>query len=128
MPRYKWRSSSGASVTVRTINVGAGGTGVKLELPPASPPLSTLPDLGPFVGRTKDHAILDECFTDRRVGRRVVLFGDPGLGKTHLATAWATTHAHRYPGGAYFVPFNLDPAHALARLVEARPQGKAEDL
>lgn len=84
-------------------------------------PRSTLPNLGEFVGRASDLAVIDQAFANPSTGARLVLAGEPGVGKSHLASAWGAGNASRYPGGTFFIPFNADPVHHLAQLVAASP-------
>jgi DNA-binding SARP family transcriptional activator/tetratricopeptide (TPR) repeat protein len=62
------------------------------------PSLLTGEDRGPFVGRTDDAGALEAAWAARERGLRVVvLAGEPGIGKTRLASEFARA-AHR--GGA----------------------------
>src|SRR5262245_17146111 len=98
----------GAGVVVQTLRVGDGGTGVRYEVSPRQSARSTLPNLGPFVGRADDLNAIDTAFDDPARGARLVLAGEAGVGKSHLAVHWGATRQARYPGGTFFIPFNAD--------------------
>ncbi len=80
------------------------------EPAPVTPP----PDL---VGRAETLAELREALT----GRRAVLVGPRGVGKTVLARALACSEAHRYPGGVFWaaVGGHADLPGLLATLTRA---------
>ncbi|HEY3265594.1 MAG TPA: AAA family ATPase [Armatimonadota bacterium] len=83
-----------------------------------------------FVGRTSEMEDLAARFDDAST-RLVTLIGPPGVGKTRLATQFASEYAFRYPDGVWLVelaavrdpaavPFQIESALGVAR-DERRP-------
>jgi tetratricopeptide (TPR) repeat protein len=71
----------------------------------------------PFTGRTGELTAIDRAFADRERAQVFVLFGSPGVGKSRLALEFATRHRARYPGGAFFLPWDGAPPSKLAELL-----------
>ena len=113
---------SGPAVIVQSLHVGAGGTGLRGEMARAPETRhSTLPSYrrsAPFSGRAKDLAAIAENLARPEQTDVLVLHGTPGVGKSRLAVEYAITHQERYPGGAFFVSFELAPPTDLARLLD----------
>jgi tetratricopeptide (TPR) repeat protein len=71
----------------------------------------------PFTGRTGELEAIDQAFADRDQGQVFVLFGSPGVGKSRLALEFVTRHRARYPGGAFFLPWDGTLPSKLSELV-----------
>jgi tetratricopeptide (TPR) repeat protein len=109
--------SAGTKIQVGRQNLNDGAVGVKVQVDgrPVAP-RSTLLDLGPLFGRSEDLAAISEALKDPGKPARLILSGEPGIGKTHLANAYGADKRTCYPGGMFFVAFNDDPALGLAKL------------
>ncbi|MEP7120701.1 MAG: tetratricopeptide repeat protein, partial [Byssovorax sp.] len=82
---------------------------------------STLPSYrrsAPFSGRAKDLTAIADKLARPEQTDVLVLHGPPGVGKSRLAVEYAITHREHYPGGAFFVSFDLTPPTDLARLLD----------
>lgn len=84
------------------------------------PPLTKRSPERPFVGRSHEHAAFDARLDDalRSDGSIVLLFGDPGIGKTSLLRSWlarARARSFAVASVANF-PFAGDPYAPLAEL------------
>jgi tetratricopeptide (TPR) repeat protein len=111
-------SSGGANVYVDQLTAKDGAVGVKVQVggrPVA--PRSTLLDLGRLFGRNDDLAAISDALKEPHNPARLILSGEPGIGKTHLANAYGADRRTRYPGGMFFIAFNADPALGLAKLI-----------
>jgi tetratricopeptide (TPR) repeat protein len=94
---------------------------------------STLPPYPPgdlFIGRAEDRDAIAKHLARPEQTDVLVLHGLPGVGKSRLAVEYALTHQERYPGGTFFVSFELTPPTDLARLLDLfhLPRGAGESL
>ena len=82
------------------------------EVVGAEPTLPAL--LTPLVGRVRELADLTALYAARDV-RMATLVGSGGIGKTHLALAWAHSQTGRYPDGVGFVYLadTHEPSHVF---------------
>jgi len=92
--------SAGTKIQVGRQNLNDGAVGVKVQVDgrPVAP-RSTLLDLGPLFGRSEDLAAISEALKDPGKPARLILSGEPGIGKTHLANAYGQTSGHATQAG-----------------------------
>jgi len=111
-------SFGGTNIQVDRQSVNDGAVGVKVQVGGRLVgPRSTLLDPGPLFGRAEDLSFIAETLKDTDSGARIILSGEPGVGKTHLANAYGANNRARYPGGMFFIAFNADPGLGLAKLI-----------
>lgn len=110
--------NDGPRVYVDQLTAQRGAIGINIDTGSRRPaPRSTLRELGPFVGREADLAAIERALNDLTKPARIILHGDMGVGKTHLATHYGIVNCSRYAGGTFFIPFDADPALELANLI-----------
>ena len=115
-------SAGGTNIHGDNLTAKDRAVGIKVQVGgrPAAP-RSTLLDLGPLFGRGEDLAAIAEALKDFDSGARLILSGEPGVGKTHLANTYGAKNRTRYPGGMFFIAFDADPGLGLAKLVSPLP-------
>ena len=81
--------------------------------------LSTIdppPAVSGVVGREQELEELAALMGSPGNNRHVVIHGVSGVGKSELLREYARRHAHRYPGGRYWINCSLGPAEELLRI------------
>ncbi|MFM9101331.1 MAG: tetratricopeptide repeat protein [Cyanobium sp.] len=68
------------------------------------------------MGREQELADLAERMGEPGNNRRLVVFGEPGVGKSELLREVARRQEARYPGGRYWIDCRLNPAQEIANL------------